>query len=94
MPERIYKEWKQYNKQEGISFFGFVKMALKNNLWFWHPAKQLNFIGITGTNGKISTALLIESIFNSAQIFTETKISYLFDCPSDSSNCVAHQAQR
>jgi len=20
MPERIYKEWKQYNKQEGISF--------------------------------------------------------------------------
>ena len=68
MPERIYKEWKQYNRQEDISFFGFVKMALKNNLWFWHPAKQLNFIGITGTNGKTSTALLIESIFNSAHI--------------------------
>ena len=68
MPERIYKEWKQYNKQEDISFFGFVKMALRNNLWFWHPAKQLNFIGITGTNGKTSTALLIESIFNSAHI--------------------------
>ena len=68
MPERIYKEWKQYNRQEDISFFGFVKMALKNNLWFWHPAKQLNFIGITGTNGKPSTALLIESIFNSAHI--------------------------
>jgi len=68
MPERIYKEWKQYNKREDISFFGFVKMALKNNLWFWHPAKQLNFIGITGTNGKTSTALLIESIFNSAHI--------------------------
>ena len=68
MPERIYKEWKQYNRQEDISFFGFVKMALKNNLWFCHPAKQLNFIGITGTNGKTSTALLIESIFNSAHI--------------------------
>ena len=68
MPERIYKEWKQYNRQEDISFFGFVKMTLKNNLWFWHPAKQLNFIGITGTNGKTSTALLIESIFNSAHI--------------------------
>ena len=68
MPERIYKEWKQYNKAEDISFFGFVKMTFKNNLWFWHPAKQLNFIGITGTNGKTSTALLIESIFNSAHI--------------------------
>jgi len=68
MPERIYKEWKHYNKQRDISFFDFVKMAVKNNLWFWHPAKQLKFIGITGTNGKTSTAILIESIFNSAQI--------------------------
>ena len=68
MPERIYKEWKHYNKQRDTSFFDFVKMAVKNNLWFWHPAKQLKFIGITGTNGKTSTAILIESIFNSAQI--------------------------
>ncbi|HHZ91408.1 TPA: UDP-N-acetylmuramoyl-L-alanyl-D-glutamate--2,6-diaminopimelate ligase [Candidatus Poribacteria bacterium] len=68
MPERIYKEWKHYSKERDLSFFDFVKMAVKNNFWFWHPAKKLKFIGITGTNGKTSTAILIESVFNSAQI--------------------------
>lgn len=68
MPERIYKEWKYYSTQRDLSFFDFFKMAVKNNFWFWHPAKRLKVIGITGTNGKTSTAVFIESIFNSAQI--------------------------
>ena len=38
--------------------------------WFLKPAKQLRLIGITGTNGKTSTAYFTESIFKAAEIRT------------------------
>ena len=38
--------------------------------WFLQPAKQLRLIGITGTNGKTSTAYFTESIFKAAEIKT------------------------
>ena len=38
--------------------------------WFLQPAKQLRLIGITGTNGKTSTAYFTESIFKAAGIKT------------------------
>ncbi|MEE8341574.1 MAG: UDP-N-acetylmuramoyl-L-alanyl-D-glutamate--2,6-diaminopimelate ligase [Candidatus Neomarinimicrobiota bacterium] len=36
--------------------------------YYGHPTKKLTVIGITGTNGKTSTASLIRSIFSSANI--------------------------
>ncbi|MDP9267563.1 MAG: UDP-N-acetylmuramoyl-L-alanyl-D-glutamate--2,6-diaminopimelate ligase [Acidobacteriota bacterium] len=34
--------------------------------FYKHPANRLKLVGITGTNGKTTTAYLVESIFNSA----------------------------
>jgi len=36
--------------------------------WYCRPAEDLDLIGITGTNGKTSTAYFIESVFQAAQL--------------------------
>ena len=37
--------------------------------WFLQPAKQLRLIGITGTNGKTSTAYFTDSIFSLIAVY-------------------------
>lgn len=40
--------------------------SLLYNVWFGEPARGLRIIGVTGTNGKTSTALMMLSIFEQA----------------------------
>src|SRR5579884_3107042 len=43
-------------------------LALMAANWFGHPARRLQLIGITGTNGKTTTAFLCESVLRAAGI--------------------------
>ena len=49
---------------------GRIALAQIAANWFLQPAKQLKLIGITGTNGKTSTAYFTESIFKATGIRT------------------------
>lgn len=40
--------------------------SLLYNAWYGMPAKSMNIIGVTGTNGKTSTALMLREIFEAA----------------------------
>jgi len=39
-------------------------LALAADRFYSHPSQQMDLVGITGTNGKTTTAYLLESIFN------------------------------
>lgn len=43
-------------------------LALALNLFYGEPTKEMRFIGITGTNGKTSTAAILKNILNTAHI--------------------------
>ena len=43
-------------------------LALMAANWFGHPAQRLRLIGITGTNGKTTTAFLCESVLKAAGV--------------------------
>lgn len=57
-----------------------LALALSSAAFFNHPSKELFVIGITATNGKTSTAFLLESIFKKAGksvgMIGTVKISY------------------
>lgn len=44
--------------------------ALSCAAWFGNPAKELTMVGITGTNGKTTTAFLLKAIFEQAGLQT------------------------
>ena len=47
---------------------GRIALSIIASNWYDTPATKLKLIGITGTNGKTSTAYFVHSIFNSAGI--------------------------
>ena len=51
--------------------YGLVKdsreaLSIVSGLFYKSPSKELNLIGITGTNGKTTTACLVESVLNAS----------------------------
>ncbi len=63
---KIVKTFIPTNLFKKIEPYGHLVEAIGANIWYGFPSRQMHVIGVTGTNGKTTTTLLIQKMLSEA----------------------------